>query len=795
MDELLEQLHILYNDSITDEEIKQNADNYLKEWQLSDDFYPMSLSFLIHEIDYQPIFAINIFAGLKGNIIYRMQTINPQYKAPLIELTQRYIIEYCSQSSEEGIVNLAIVCLAAMQLVFVESPDFSQLIGNFDLSQHIQIVEKLFIEMSTLFLTKFYRKYALYDYATEKYEQSVQLIIEILGSSDIDILWLQSVAQGILAFDNFSVFRFSFDRINEFISQIDLTTFPMLGYIQIIDSCSKLSPSCDEENEFLSVAMEQSINISNAIIENMVPLKQEKEGEETSDQNDLLLKLQDYLLGLLIACLEMRCDLYPSQMHIYQFIESLISLENEGNIINIIDIDNEYLPNFIERISQFLGFCASSNDDFKNLSPILFKFLITLVDNNFSFSDIATLFNTVWTISPEACISVIQSEETTYGLIAAISEIDPNKFPDELKNEASQFILSLSLDEDDQNACLIILNYIEKIGISYHDTIPQFLELLLGIFNVDIDISSRVFYKLSYLYHTELLSSFAELIQTYFTVMQNIELTSYLIPGLLLYLYDDPNQELFQLIGEHVLTLANNYVEEGDEEQLYDFIRKLGSILHITYKDNRKHVSPEIHSFFITMYEHLYGILLPVIMGCENRNIQSTFALISGICFQNSIIPVLNEEGVEDKYNFHDWIVYLIQSNQFQLCHIQLFQYIEKVIPYDVTAEFFSTFDVKDPEGSKIVIEQMLYSVEHSTGEVYLNAFGNLVIRGISENRNRLQKSWFMPILKSLSIERPEDYNQTVISTLTELKNNMQLDPVLLKNADRLIHLFSSTDE
>ena len=799
MDVLLEQLHILYNDSITDEEIKENADNYLKEWQISDDFYPLSLSFLNHEVDYDPYFAINVFAGLKGNIEYRLQSINSQFKVPLRELTISFILEFYSNEREEGIVNLAIACLAEMELVFVESTDFSQTLEHFDISQHLHIVEKLFIEMSALFIKKFYVKYALLDFANEKYEQAVQIMIEILGSCEIDKFWMQSISQGIRSFDNFSVFRFAFDRINDFISQINLEDFPFIDFVQIIDSCSTKSPFCDEENEFISVAMELSINISNAIRELLISQKQlqtiEKDNENIETpilKNDIILQYQDNLMSLLIASLEMRCDLLPTQINIYQFLESLISLENDQNIIHLIDIDNEYFPNFIERLSQFLGFCSSNNEEFKNLAPLLFKFLITLVDNNFAFSDIATLFNTVWTISPEACLSVIQSEETTYGLIAAISEIDPKKFPDELKNEASKFISSLTLDEDDKNTCLIVFNFIEKIGISCHDSIPQFLEMILNLFGVDFDISSRIFYKISFLYHKELLSSFSDLIQEFFTAMQNSDLTGYLIPGLFLYLKDEPNQDLFQIIGEHVIGLANHYMEESDEDLLYDFIRKLGSILHITYKDDGINVSSEIHAFFMQIYEDLYNIFVPLIMGCENIKIQNTFALISNICFQHSIIPILNQEDIEDKYNFHDWIVFLIQSNQFQLCHIQLFQYIEKAIPFDITSEFFSTFDVKDRKSSEIVLEQMLYSIEHSTSEVYMRAFGDLVIRGFTENRNQMQRIWFEPILKSLAIERPSEYNQAVINAIKTLQENEQLDPVILKRSSKIIELFSS---
>ena len=776
MDELIQQLQILYDNSITDQELRTNADYYIKQWIVSDDFIPMSISFLNGEVQYIPQFAVNIFHGFAGNIRYRLNSIDTTYRLTLMELTHKFILDYYKQESETGIVNLAILTLAEMELVFIESPEFPQFIETFDLSQHLSIVEQIFIEMSSIYDTNFFSQFSLYDFCTERYEQVVAIMIEILSSAPVDHMWLQCIVRGVKSFDNFSVFGFAFAKITEMISQINITDFT-----EIINSCTTLSPNCDEENEFMLQAMDLSIQIVNSLREFIITNKQEGKSIDIHFFDDFVL-----LLNILF---EMRCFNFGDQELLFQFLHSLFSIEEPTCILSFIDLTNDYMHDFVERSSQFLSFLSNANEEFRQLSAELFILFITMVDNGFSFTDVAQAFNTVWVNCPDQCLSVIQTHETTSGVIAAISEIDPKQFSAELKNSVSEFIISLTIDPDDENVCLLILNFIEKIGINCHDFIPQFLEIIFNIFDINIETASRIFYLISERYHTELLSQLPELIQQFFQAMVNCELTSSLIPGLLIYLNDDPNQELFDSIGQYILNFFSQLVEEEDEDKLKYFLMKIGAILHKSFAKEGKFISPQIKAFISSVFESLHTILLPVIMGCENLKIQSIFTGISQFCFIHSIIPSLDHE-IEDKFHFREWLIYLLETNQFQLCMIELFHFIPAVIPFELTSQYFASFDIHDPKGTKVVTKEMFTLIENGYADVYFNAFGDIVIRGFQENINDLQLDYSRPIIKSLLLDRPPEYNQAVIEALQYLIENEKLAAKLSNAAPKLIDAF-----
>ena len=107
--EILDNISILFDSSITDEEQKSAADLYIRKWQLQSESFPQILSIISGEIGVNPLaFGIS-FSTIKVTLQYRLEIIETNVKIPLMKATNDFIIaNYGSSEIEQGIINLAI---------------------------------------------------------------------------------------------------------------------------------------------------------------------------------------------------------------------------------------------------------------------------------------------------------------------------------------------------------------------------------------------------------------------------------------------------------------------------------------------------------------------------------------------------------------------------------------------------------------------------------------------------------------------------------------------------------------
>ena len=766
--EILDNINILFDSSITDEEQKSAADLYIRKWQLQSESFPQILSIISGEIGINPLaFGIS-FSTIKVTLQYRLEIIETNVKIPLMKATNDFIIaNYGSSEIEQGIINLAINCFAGMFLLFYESPSFSEIISGFDLATQLPIVENIFAEMSELFKTGIFRRYGLIDFSTEKYEEAVGIMAQILSECGVDALWLTCISNAISAYDNFSVFGFAIDKIVAALEE-NFDAFPLEEFIKLVTNSGTLDPSNDEENAFIYSIMEITMNIATTIKDN------------SPDEE----KIDNYML-LLMSAWEMRSPAL-AQESVFAFISTMI------DEIVFVPLTNEYWPQFIERFSQFITFLANENEEFKAVSRQFFSFLISLVDNGFPFDYISKVFNTTWIISPETCMEAIDGVEPTNGLIAAISEIDPKVFPAELRNVACENIIAREINPTEENRAEmeLIINFIEKIGIITPEYVPQFLQLLHVLMPYYSEKCSNILYEFALRYHKDIMENLNELAMSFFECLQ-FDLNAGLIPALMLFISDAPSEEMYSSIGEAVVAKVNECVESEDIDLLYNTLKYLYAILHRLYMNE---LSEEMHSFVFQLFENVFHLLERPIFEANDENVQTMFACFAYFGFTHNLLPKMNQDGAEDATNINGWFAFLCESEQFSLCHLALIQYTYKVLSPEVISmimQYLEAFDITDSHASKEVAEIIKYFIKAEEAEFLFGVFGPILVRAANKSSYESQKVWVLVIIQACKLQAPPEFKTCIAEALQMQKDNGNLQPEILSKFDRLMTLFT----